>query len=59
MIADKEENYLETEIMETDYLNYSIRNKNESIVPLLGCSHFASLLLSPVIKLPFNESNPT
>lgn len=26
MIADKEENVLETEIMETDYLGYNLRN---------------------------------
>lgn len=59
MIADREESFLKTEIMETDYLTYSLRNKNESIIPLLGYSHFASLLLFPVMKLPFNQSNPT
>lgn len=46
MIADKEENFLDTEIMETDYLNYNLRNKNESIIPssgLLTVCFFASV----------------
>lgn len=55
MIADEEENFLETEIMETDYLKYNLRNKNESIIPsseLLTFGFFASI---PCNKTPFQQ----
>lgn len=46
MVAVKEENVLETEIMKTDYLDYNLRNYNESITPssrLLTFCFFASV----------------
>lgn len=55
MITDKEENFLNIEITENDYLNYNLRNKNESITPssgLLTVCFFASV---PCTRTTFQQ----